>query len=411
MTLSTERFNFSASQRELEELRHRIELGLTRIPEPIPDTEWEYGTKRDTLVELVRYWKDDYDWKAAEKRIFGDFQHFRAPVNGVDVHFIHERSNRDDALPLILIHGWPGSFFEFIDLIHEFANPSDPSQPAFHVIVPSLPGYGFSSAPKVRGFDTREIGKTFDELMKGLGYAKYFAQGGDWGSIISRQMAIDFPDSCRAIHINMCIIRPPSPGITTIWMLFKAVLWGLGFKMFSEDEDKWLKATQNFMEWETDYQKIQETKPQSLGYAFNDSPVGLAAWILEKFETWGDCRGDVLGHFGKDRILTNIMIYWLSGSITSSMRLYYEGRHNLPNLVRILTVYHQPPVAVANFAEELYRGPREWAANLMNLQQWSIFPSGGHFAAMEEPTLLLGDVRKFFGRKDIAKLVRGSSKL
>ncbi|KAJ3338615.1 hypothetical protein HDU93_009322 [Gonapodya sp. JEL0774] len=385
--MHVEPFLFSASKEQLDDLKTRITLGLKRIPAPIPGTEWEYGTKKDVLLDLVNYWKDSYDWKSAEKRIFGDFKHFVADVNDIKLHFIHERSERPDALPLILIHGWPGSFYEFIELIKELAHPSNPSDPAFHIVVPSLPGYGFSSAPQVKGFGIPEMAKTFDQLMSGLGYAKYFAQG------------------------DMFICTPPAPGITTLWTLFKAILWNFGAPIFSKEEDNWLKSTQDFQRKETAYQEIQGTKPQSLGYALNDSPVGLCAWILEKFSTWGESRGDVLGHFGRDRILTNIMIYWLSGSITSSMRLYYEVRHNPASLGAILTTYHKPPVAIANFAEELYRAPKEWAEHVVNLQQWSVFPSGGHFAAMEEPALLLADVRKFFGRKDIASQIEGGSKL
>ncbi|CAL5229171.1 g12446 [Coccomyxa viridis] len=385
---------------DIDDLKSR--LSRTRWPGELEGIGWEYGAKKSYIQELAHYWEKEYDWRKAEAHI-NSFANYEMEVNGIELHFVHERSSDPNAIPLIFSHGWPGSFIEAFKMIRKLTDPGENGgkKQAFHVIVPSLPGYGFSSAPTKPGFGVGEIAKTFHELMLKLGYNKYVAQGGDWGSAITTALGGMYPQHCRAIHINMCFARP---SYTNPWHLAQIANAKLPIANWfpvaiSYQEMANLQAAQDFQTFETGYSKIHSTKPQTLGYALTDSPVGLMAWIVEKFRTWSDCGGDVESRFSKDELLTNVAIYWFNRNIVSSMRLYYEsmGPYAPPAqswLRHCVTV----PSAIANFPKELYCAPKAWAATKYNLKQWSKFQKGGHFAALEEPDLLADDVIKFFSK-------------
>ncbi len=381
MSESIDAFQIAVPESVLADLRER--LARTRFPDQIEGANWDYGTELSYLRELVAYWKDRFDWRAQE-RLLNSFAHFTTSIDAHRVHFIQARSPHENAFPLVVTHGWPGSVFEFHKIIGPLTDPTQhggDARDAFHVVCPSIPGYGFSEPPRTRGWDAQRMAEMNAKLMARLGYARYGAQGGDWGSIISTQNALVDPQHCAGIHLNMVVAMPPQ-GVAN-------PMEGL-----NEIEMKAVGDLFNFQKDETGYQAIQGSKPQSLGYGLNDSPAGLAAWIVEKFRTWSDCGGDVEKRFTKDEILTNVMIYWVTNSITSSTRLYYEtmksGRFG-PAGARI-----ELPTGCAIFPKEIYRAPRAWAEKAFNVQQWTVMASGGHFAAMEEPKLLVDDVRSFF---------------
>jgi len=375
-------FRIEVPDATLADLRER--LARTRFPDQIEGANWDYGTELSYLRELVGYWQHEFDWRAQE-RLLNSFAHFKTTIDDHRVHFIHVRSPHENAFPLVVTHGWPGSVFEFHKILGPLTDPTQhggDARDAFNVVCPSIPGYGFSEAPRTRGWDVRRMAEVNAKLMAKLGYAKYGAQGGDWGAIISVQNALVDKLHCAGIHLNMVVAFPAE---------------GMGpdaMKGLDADEIKGLGDLGNFQKDETGYQSIQGTKPQTLGYGLADSPAGLAAWIVEKFRTWSDCGGDVEKRFTKDELLTNVMIYWVTNSITSSTRLYYEtmksGRFG-PSTERV-----EQPTAGAIFPKELYRAPRAWADTAFNIQQWTKMPSGGHFAALEEPKRLVDDVRSFF---------------
>ena len=384
MSEAIQPFKIEVSDAALADLRER--LARTRFPDQIEGANWDYGTELSYLRELVAYWREKFDWRAQE-RLLNSFPHFKTPIDDHSVHFIHVRSQHENAFPLIVTHGWPGSVFEFHKILGPLTDPTQhggDARDAFHVVCPSIPGYGFSEAPRTRGWDVRRMAEVNAKLMARLGYANYGAQGGDWGAIISVQNALVDKQHCAGIHLNM-VVAFPAAGIGPDAM-----------KGLDADEIKGLGDLGNFQKEETGYQSIQGTKPQTLGYGLNDSPAGLAAWIVEKFRTWSDCGGDVEKRFTRDELLTNVMVYWVTNSITSSTRLYYEtmksGRFG-PSTERV-----EQPTAGAIFPKELYRAPRAWAEKAFNIQQWTKMPSGGHFAALEEPKRLVEDVRSFFRR-------------
>mmetsp|Transcript_95042 Transcript_95042/g.295862 ORF Transcript_95042/g.295862 Transcript_95042/m.295862 type:complete len:324 (+) Transcript_95042:106-1077(+) len=311
---------------------------------------------------------------------------FTMLVDGIRMHFVHRRSPHPGAQPLIFNHGWPGSFFE-VHKILEGLTTGDAGR-AFHVVAPSLPGYGFSEAPRTRGWDTVAVADVHHKLMLALGYTSYCAQGGDWGAIVSRNMAVRHPEHCRAVHLNMPIAPPPED---------------FDYKSLSREERALLAQAKEFAATEHGYQQIQKTKPQSLAYGLSDSPAGLAAWILEKFRAWSDCgpSGDLEGVYTLDELLTNISIYWFSGCIASSVRLYYESLPTMPGVPASTPEHlarHCPvPVGVAIFPKEPFATKiRAWVERINNLRHWREFEHGGHFAAMEQPEALLEDIRHFF---------------
>jgi microsomal epoxide hydrolase len=375
------RMRIEVPEEVLDDLRRR--LAAARLPDQIPGSGWGYGTDGAYLRELCSYWRDKFDWRAQET-LLNRFEHHHTLIGGQKLHFVHARSNVPGALPLVITHGWPGSVFEFYKIIGPLVDPvahGGNERDAFHVVCPSIPGYGFSGPTHEPGWDVRRVAETFAKLMARLGYSKYGAQGGDWGSIITTQLALVDPEHVAGIHLNMVVAGPP-PGAAN------------PMEGVSAAEMKALADMGDFQKNETGYQQIQGTKPQTLGYALNDSPTGLAAWIVEKFRTWSDCGGDVERRFSKDELLTNIMIYWVTETINSSVRLYCEtmraGRFAASaERVRV-------PTGCSIFPKEIYRPPRRWAEAHFNVLQWTTHASGGHFAALEEPVALVEDIRSFF---------------
>jgi len=378
----------------LQDLHER--LVRSRFPGELPNSGWTYGTNLAFMRELVEYWRDRFDWRAAEaalNRLPQFMAKVQAKVQGpggkgqtdeaLELHFVHVRGKGPAPLPLLISHGWPGSFFEMAAIIGPLTDPAaygGDALDAFDVVVPSLPGYGFSAQPRQPGMTPRAIGGLFAVLMRDtLGYDRFGLQGGDWGAAISAALAHDFSDRVIGLHTNMLGVRPHT---------------GPGSAPLSDEERAFLAEAEAWRREETGYQWIQGTRPQTLAYGLTDSPAGLAAWIVEKFRAWSDCEGDIERSFSKDALLTNVMIYWVTGCINSSTRLYYEARHAPWSLAAGERI--EVPCGFAAFPHELIRPPRAWVERGMNLQRWTSMPRGGHFAAMEEPALLLEDIRAFY---------------
>jgi pimeloyl-ACP methyl ester carboxylesterase len=351
-----------------------------RLPGEVANSGWTYGTNLAYLKELIEYWRTRYDWRAHEREL-NRFAHFKVDIDGCGVHFIHQPGKGANPKPLLLLHGWPGSVSEFQQIIPILTDPAahgGDARDALTVIAPSLPGYGFSDDPG-GGMDVKRIAELFFELMTGvLGYDRFAAQGGDWGSIIASAVAHLHTPNVIGLHLNFVGLAPAG---------------GRYGKELEEEEKKFLAEIDEFRREETGYQQIQGTKPQTLAYGLNDSPAGLAAWIVEKFRTWSDCGGDVERRYTKDQLLTNVMIYWVTQSINSSTRLYYEQRHHPYALAPGEKC--QAPTAVASFPRELMRPPRRWAERAYNIKRFTKMPAGGHFAAMEEPAALAKDIQEF----------------
>lgn len=373
-------FTIAVPDTVLDDLRER--LSRARYPDELEGAGWTYGANRAYVRELVDYWRDDFDWRAQERRL-NRFEQFRTNIDGLDVHFIHRRAADPDAFPLLIVHGWPGSFVEFHKIIEPLADPAGhggQAADAFHLVIPSIPGYGFSDKPREAGYSPHRMAEIFARLMARLGYARYGAQGGDYGSLISRILGRIDAEHVAGIHLNLCTAGPP-PGVADPTVGVPAA------------ELEQMRERQAF--WTDDergYSAIQGTKPQTIGYALNDSPVGLAAWIVEKFRAWSDVNGDVESKFTKDELLTNITVYWVTETPTSAARLYYELRHpGFPAAGRV-----EVPTGCAAFPKEISFTPRRWLEAAYNLTHFTIMPRGGHFAALEEPALLIDDVRDFF---------------
>ena len=375
-----EPFKIAVAEEVLTDLRER--LARTRTPGEIPNSGWEYGTNLGYLDELVDYWRTRYDWRANEREL-NRVAHFRAEVDGLRIHFIHEPGRGPNPKPLLLLHGWPGSAYEFMRIIPMLTDPAahgGDAADSFTVIAPSLPGYGFSDPARTRAMNIQAIADLFFKLMtETLGYKKFAVQGGDWGAAITSRIGEVYQSNLYGIHVNMVAIGAAE---------------GRRDAELSGAEKVFLADLERFRRDETGYQWIQGTKPQPLAYGLNDSPAGLAAWIVEKFRTWSDCGGDVERRFTKDQLLTNVMIYWVTQTINSSTRLYYESRHHPWRLQKDTRI--ETPTAIAIFPGELMRPPRSWAERAYNVVRWTEMPSGGHFAAMEEPKLLADDIRAFF---------------
>jgi pimeloyl-ACP methyl ester carboxylesterase len=365
VTSSVESFEIRVDDEVLDDLRRR--LAATRFPDQIEGTGWEYGIPTSYVRDLVEYWRESYDWRAQEARL-NQFDHFRTTIDGQSIHFIHARSPRADALPLLIVHGWPGSIVEFLDVIPRLTDE-------FHVVAPSLPGYGFSEPTRTRGWDPTRIARAFMELMSRLGYERYGAQGGDWGAQVTTFIGALDPEHCAGIHLNMPLAVPPKDPVE-----------------LTAEEQADLAALGHFRKEEAAYSLLQGTKPQTLGVGLNDSPAGLLAWIVEKFRAWSDCDGDPENAFTKDQLLTNVMLYWVTGTITSSTRLYWERQHSGERSQPYVSV----PTGVARYPKEILKFPRSWVERHYNVTRWEAMPRGGHFAAMEQPELFAADVRAFF---------------
>jgi len=370
MELHVDPFVIDVEQHVLDDLRRR--LHGARWPGPAPGSPWGQGTDLDYLRGLVAYWADGFDWRREERRL-NDYPQFVADVDGVRVHFVHQRSGKP---PLVLTHGWPSTFAEMLPLVDRLSD-------AFDLVVPSLPGYAFSSRPASVGVDRTYVAHLWHRLMQGLGYETYGAVGGDFGAGVATAMALTAPERLTGILLSTSEVLP---------------YLGPGSAPLTADERVYLDHLARWDETERGYSAIQSTRPQTLGYALNDSPVGLAAWLVDKWRSWSDSGGDVDAHVGRDALLTTITLYWVTGSITSSMRDYVDNRwygSPLGPHDRVRT-----PTAIGVFAHELVpegEPPRSLFERLYDVRRWTVHPRGGHFAATEVPDLLAADVRAHFG--------------
>jgi microsomal epoxide hydrolase len=373
-------FSLRVPDNAITDLRER--LARTRFPDQAPGDPWAYGTSVDYLRGLIEYWCTNFDWRAQEARL-NAFPQFKAPLHDIDVHFLHVPGKGPNPCPLLLMHGWPGSVFEFMDIIPRLTDPArfggDPAD-AFTVVAPSLPGYGMSFRPGQKRFGIEEIADCLADLMtETLGYRRFAAQGGDWGGITASRMGYAHADKLIGIHVNLLAVRRDTNMVSNPTPEERTYLGELA---------QWLKE-------ETGYQWIQGTRPQTLSFALTDSPAGLAAWIVEKFRVWSDCNGDVESAFTRDQLLANISLYWFTGAIGSSFFPYYFRMHRpwpIPEGGRI-----EVPTGYAAFPREILRAPRSLAERTYtNLQRWTVMSRGGHFAAMEEPDALADDARAFF---------------
>lgn len=360
-------------------------LARARWPEAVHDAPWADGTDTEFLRALVHHWRGEYDWREQEREI-NSLPHFRANVGGTEIHFVHIRGSGPDATPLLMCHGWPSSFLEYRKIIPLLTNAAvHDGSPArsYDLVIPSLPGYGFSDAPRMPGVHVGVIARLYDRLMtEVLGYRRYAAQGSDIGAGVVSWLGLDVPEHLYGVHLTSvtgsAMVRDLSSESPPL----------------SDPEKRFLSESAQWAELEGGYSHLQRTKPRTLAYALNDSPVGLAAWIVEKYRTWSDCDGDVTRRFTLDELLTTIMIYWVTGGIGPSMRLYYEGRLHPRRLSPGERV--EVPCGVALFPHDLARPPREWGERAYRITRWTEMPRGGHFPAHEEPSLLAHDIREFF---------------
>jgi len=378
----------------LADLKRR--LAQARFADEFPDAEWDYGTNLAYLRSLVEYWRDKYDWRAQEKRL-NAFAQFKTTIDGIDIHFIHQRSQNPSAMPLLLLNGWPSSIIEYEKVIGPLTDPvayGGRAEDSFHVVIPSMPGFGFSGKPRERGYNPERIARMWVQLMARLGYTRYAAHGSDWGNGIATRVALDDPTHVVALHLAGCGAAPAAPAAN------------VGDQARPPSvQNSAVNAAHNL-----GYQEIQSTKPQTLGYSLSDSPVGLASWIIEKWYGWSDHDGDLEKVFTKDELLTNIMIYWVTNSGASSARIYYESRHMLGGLAP--TPFPRPegrvsaPTGCGSFPLQYDRRgtavdtsseeARKAAETRYNVVHFTTMPHGGHFPAFEQPKLWVDDIRAFF---------------
>jgi pimeloyl-ACP methyl ester carboxylesterase len=380
-----EKYEVHISDQVLADLKGR--LRRTRLAPDFANEGWEYGTNGVYLRELLDYWQTGFDWRAQERAI-NEFAHFRARIEDIPIHFIHERGRGPNPMPLIMSHGWPWTFWDLQKVIRPLVDPAafggDPAD-AFDVVVPSLPGFGFSTpltVPNVNFSRTAELWRT---LMRDvLGYPKFAAQGGDFGAFVTAQLGHKYAEDVFGIHVHLIgplgMIRGNMPDES----------------LFAPDEQHWIATNADFFAVEGGYSALQGTKPQTLSYGLNDSPAGLAAWLLEKRRRWSDCGGDVETRFSKDDLLTNFTLYWATESFGSSARFYAEARRNPWTAAHDRHPVVEAPTAVLLFDKDIVKLPRKWAAGYYNLQRWNVPRTGGHFVPMEEPEILIDDVRAFF---------------
>lgn len=370
----------------IADLRER--LARTRFPDQAPGPAWAYGTDLGYMRQLVEYWRAGFDWRAQEARL-NALPQYRTALSDIDLHFLHVPGRGPSPCPLLLLHGWPGSVFEFLDIIPRLTDPArfggDPAD-AFTVVAPSLPGYGLSFAPGQKRFGIEEIADCVALLMSRLGYEKFAVQGGDWGAITASRLGYAHADKLLGVHVNLLAVRRERDAAGPA----------------TPEEEKYYEELAHWLREETGYQAIQGTRPQTLAFALTDSPAGLAAWIVEKFRAWSDCRGELESVFSRDQLLANISFYWFTGAIGSSFWPYYARMHQPWPIPDGKTV--DVPVGYAEFPCEILRPPRSLAARgYTDIRRWTVMQRGGHFAAMEQPEALVGEVREFF------RLLRGAS--
>jgi pimeloyl-ACP methyl ester carboxylesterase len=370
-------FRIDVPEAELDDLRQR--LRLTRWPDPETVDDWSQGVPLAYLREMCDYWLDSYDWRACEQSL-NRFPQFRTLIDDVPIHFLHITSPEPDAMPLVMTHGWPGSVVEFRKVIGPLTDPvahgGDPAD-AFDLVCPSLPGYGFSGKPARAGWGIARIADAWDVLMTRLGYNRYGAQGGDWGSGVTTALGIRHAHHVAGIHLNMVTVRPDPAAMDDV----------------TEQEKAALASFQYYRDTDSGYSKEQSTRPQTVGYGLTDSPSGQAAWILEKFWAWTDCGGDPQNILSRDELLDNVMLYWVTATAASSARLYWESFGAARRKAHKVTI----PTGVAVFPKEIVTPVRRWMEPLYtDIRRWSEMPKGGHFAAFEQPELFVAEVRKFF---------------
>ena len=374
-------FTIAVEDSVLEDLQQR--LADTRWPDEIPNTGCDYGSNLAYLKELVEHWRTKFDWRAQEAKL-NAFSHFKSEVDGLDIHFIHEKGKGPNPIPLVITHGWPSCFFEITKIIPLLADPASHGGDAadsFDVVAPSLPGFGFSDHAQDRGMEVQRVAGMWNKLMtENLGYPKFAAQGGDIGSGVTARLGYAHADTLYGIHLTS--ITRPTPYL------------GPGSRPVTDAEQALIAQRDKWFADEGGYNHIQGTKPQTLAYGLNDSPVGLAAWIVEKYRTWSDCGGDVEKSYTKDELLTIVTIYWVTQTISSSTRMYFENQKNLWAMEKDQKV--PAPAGMAMFPQEISKPPREWGERSYDVRRWTEMHSGGHFAALEEPQLLAEEVRAFF---------------
>jgi epoxide hydrolase len=373
-------FKVHVPDRVLIDLRRR--LAEAKWPDQLPGTTWEYGADIKKVRELAAYWQNNYDWRAQEAKI-NRFDQFTTEIDGQEIHFIHQRSERTDAIPLMLIHGWPGSIVEFLGLIEPLTHPKDKNSPAFHVIIPSLPGFGFSGPTTTRGWGPQRMAKALVVLMNRLGYSRYGVQGGDWGSIIARDMAYEAPGHVIGLHLNFLPVPPPNP------------------EAVAQMSDFERRRSSYLHREESSFFFLQASEPQTLAYALTDSPVGWLAWMIAKFQLLTDNNGDFLTAVDRDTFLTDVTLYWATDTVGSAMRIYRENR--LTGEEAAPSPRLETPVAYADFPKEVIASPFRWITQTYNVVQRTEMPKGGHFAALEQPDLLLNDIRAFFAKLNTLK--------
>ncbi|HEX7837269.1 MAG TPA: epoxide hydrolase [Kofleriaceae bacterium] len=382
--MQVEPFEVAIPEQDLEDLRARLER--VRWSPEHASADWRYGTSGEYLRELVAYWLHGFDWRAQERAI-NTVAQFRTSIDGIPIHFVHERGRGPAPIPLLLGHGWPWTFWDLKKVIGPLSDPAahggDPRD-AFEVVVPSLPGYAFSTPLTVPGINFWRTADLWVQLMERLGHPRFAAQGGDWGALVAAQLGHKYADRILGIHLHFGSPLTAFAGRP------------LDVSEYGDDEKHLFEHNARYLREERGYASIQSTRPQTLAYALEDSPLGLCAWLVEKRRSWSDCGGDVERVFSRDELLTTACLYWLTRSFGSSARFYYEAAHNpwRPSHDRQPVV--EAPTALAVFPRDILIMPRRWSQRYYNLQRYTAMPRGGHFAPMEEPALLVDDIRSFF---------------
>lgn len=367
-------FSIEIPDSTLSDLATRLDR--TRWPDRELVSDWTQGVPLNYIRDVCAYWQHTYDWRKTEARL-NSFDNYLVTIDGLDIHFLTKKSLSPDSRPLLITHGWPGSIIEFIDLVDLLARPQHEGDEAFNVVVPSLPGFGFSGKPRSVGWGIDKIADTWVELMQSLDYDKFLVQGGDWGAAVSGSIAANHPEKCLGIHTNMPSVGPQRDTMNSL----------------TEQEEEALRGSRFYQEWDSGYSKQQSTRPQTLGYGLVDSPAAQAAWILEKFYQWTDCDGHPEHAIARDALLDNIMLYWLSGSGTSSARIYWEsfGRGTRKDIL--------VPSGCSIFPKEIFKPSRRWVeAVYKDLRYYNVLDRGGHFAAFENPELFAGELRSCFSK-------------
>ena len=370
-------FEIPSAEQDLADLKTR--LALTRWPDKETPTDWSQGIPLSYMQEIKEYWQDEYDWPR-RVALLNQWDGYMTEINGLDIHFLHVRSKHKEAKPLLLTHGWPGSIVEFQKVLGPLSDPTahgGSADDAFHIVCPTLPGFGYSGKPAATGWNIEKIAEAWDTLMVGIGYDSYFAQGGDWGSIVTAMIGVQNKGHCQAIHMNMPI-APPDPQ---------------KMEDLTELEQGALAAMKFYQDHDSGYSKQQSTRPQTLGYGLVDSPIGQASWIIEKFYQWTDCEGHPENVLSKDELLDNVMMYWLPGTGASSARIYWESFGAGGTSIDKITL----PTGCSIFPREIFKTSKRWAeSRFTNLIHFNVLEKGGHFAAAERPETFVDEIQTCF---------------